>query len=158
MRPRILAIDPGKTTGWAFAEVMPFTDDVEFQSAECNFIDMCQFIQLTTVGNHHHHADPLDLHIVSEAFLITINTAKNTQAPWSLEMMGVARYFARVYCDDDLHVVHQSAAKRFASNERLKAMDWYKPGKGHANDAARILMTFMVSRGWWDDRLGKKST
>jgi hypothetical protein len=141
MRPWILALDPGKTTGWATY------NEGNFESGQTNFMETCQLIRDMATW------EKTDLHIVSESFLITMQTVKNTQAPWSLELIGVARYFAQELTGQDLTLQMPSAAKRFSSDERLKAFGWHKPGKGHANDAARHLLLFMVSHGWKDDRL-----
>ena len=143
MRNNILALDPGKKTGWAAYD---FTTK-RFVSGEDDFI--------TNARRVHAIAAELndELSIVSESFTITVNTAKNTQATWSLELIGVYRYLSLAYCREDLTLQAPAAAKRFSSDDRLRAMGWYTPGKGHANDAARHLMLYLVTRKWWDDRL-----
>jgi hypothetical protein len=89
-----------------------------------------------------------NLILVSESFRITMQTAKNTQAPWSLELIGVARMVSRLYTGRELHMQDPSAAKRFSSDAKLKHMGWYQPNKGHANDAARHLLLTLATRGW----------
>ena len=143
VRQRILAIDPGKTTGWASYDTVEQT----FDSGQTDFIETCNLLKTCALQW------AKDIHIVSESFLITLQTVKNTQAPWSLELIGVARYFSQAYCDEDLTLQMPSAAKRFSSDQRLKDMGWYVPGKGHANDAARHLLLFIATHGWWDDRI-----
>ncbi len=40
-----------------------------------------------------------------------------------------------------------SATKKFATDDKLKALGWYTPTKGgHANDAARHLLTYLAKR------------
>ena len=143
MRPFIIAMDPGKTSGWAMWD----NHGHHFESGEDDFYHMAQ--RLHVAGKM--MADKL--HIVTEAFLITVNTAKNTQATWSLELNGVAKYVSMAYCDAEATVQLQSAAKRFGSDDRLKSLGWHKPGKGHANDAARHLLLLLVNHGWTDKRL-----
>lgn len=143
MRRYVLATDPGKTTGWAWLD----TDTNEFKCGQEDFDGMR--VILTEMVDA--HGD--DLHIVTEQFIMSPQTIRNTQAPWSLEMIGVCRYFAREYTDEDVTVQGRSSAKRFASSDRLKNLGWYVPGKGHSQDAARHLLLFLVSRGWKSDLL-----
>jgi hypothetical protein len=136
----ILAIDPGKMSGWAYL------DNNSFSSGQEDFETICEFIEYHTdrQGKKNFEA-PQRLRVVTEKFIITIHTGKNSQAPWSLEVNGVARFFA---LKNNLVYAEQTAseAKTFASNGMLQALGWYKPGKVHANDAARHLVLFGLSR------------
>lgn len=143
MRQRILAIDPGKTTGWAAFDRVEET----FDSGQTDFKETCELLRTCT------EQWKTELHVVSESFIITLQTVKNTQAPWSLELIGVARYFSQFNCEEDLSLQMPSAAKRFSSDMRLKDLGWFVPGKGHANDAARHLLLFLGTHGWWDARI-----
>lgn len=143
LKPCILAIDPGKITGVALL----YTPDLgSFQSHEAEFIkagalikDICE-----TYGTQ--------LDVVCEQFTISMRTVKNTQAPWSLEMIGVARYFCQAYTGKDLILYEQKPP--LSTDERLKAMDWYRPSRGgHANDATRQLLKHLMVHGFRDDRL-----
>jgi hypothetical protein len=134
----VVAVDPGKMTGIAIF----YVESGDFVSLECNFIDTCRHLLEIAAK----YRDKMIL--IVESFIIGPNTAKNTQAPWSLELIGVCRCISQVWCDRDVHVSQQSAAMRFSSNTRLKHVGWYKPGKGHGNDAARHLLLVMVTRGW----------
>lgn len=137
----VMAIDPGKTSGWATFDLAT----EEFKSGQEDFDGACAVMMYA--------ADP-NVQLVSEAFLITVQTAKNTQATWSLELIGVARYVARSLAGRDLILQAPGAAKRFSSDERLKRLGWYKPGQGHANDAARHLLLCLVkTRLWWPEAL-----
>ena len=148
MRRHILALDPGKTTGWAAYD----NETREFKSGQTDYDETCRLLmhpeQLFTSA-----LTAADFDIVSESFIITINTAKNTQATWSLELIGCARMVSRLYGGQDLVLQAPSAAKRLMSDDLLKALQWYVPGKGHSNDAARHLGLFLMSRGWMDDRV-----
>lgn len=140
MRPIVLALDPGKMSGWAKFD----TITEEFTSGQEDYDGLCRLLMQNT------HAS---VDLVSESFIITVNTAKNTQATWSLELIGVARMVSRLYTGQDLVLQSPAAAKRLCSDELLKTLGWYKPGKGHANDAARHLGLYMLGRGWMDDRI-----
>jgi hypothetical protein len=134
----LLAIDPGKATGYAFVDL---AHNMVFESGECTFDETCKL--LTSMASHYKST----MHIVSESFIINANTVKNTQAPWSLELIGVARWVSRVYTGRDLVLQAPAAAKRFSSDDKLKQLGWHSPGKGHANDAARHLLLRLASTG-----------
>ena len=136
----VMALDPGKTTGIASLRI----EDGEFVSKQTNFDETVAIVQKAATTNRE------ELTLVSESFIITQQTAKNTQATWSLELIGFCRAMARMHTGRDLVLQAPSQAKRFSSDERLKIMGWYIPGQGHANDAARHLMLFCVSRGLID--------
>lgn len=135
MKP-VLALDPGKTTGIAFHN----GDNLDF--GEYDFDATCDYIV-----NAIRMVD-CDIHVVSESFIITQHTARNTQAPWSLELIGVTRYITRKLTGNDITLQSPSSAKRFSSNDRLRHMNYWTPKKGHANDAARHLLLFESTRGY----------
>lgn len=137
----MFAVDPGKTSGWAMLK------DNEFTSGQEGFYDICDIAEdLATVnGNRVFPNESERIRFVTEKFIITIHTGKNTQAPWSLETNGVLRYLA---LKNGLIYAEQTAsqAKTFCTDDMLKALGWHKPGKVHANDAARHLVLFGLSR------------
>lgn len=130
-------LDPGKTTG--FVTHGPATD--WFTAREMDFDTTCR--ELLYLGNKY----GADLTIICESFIIGAHTAKNTQAPWSLELIGVARAVSRVWTGKDVALQSPATAKHFSSDERLKLMGWYTPRKGHANDAARHLLVYLATHG-----------
>lgn len=136
---RLIAIDPGKTTGI----VVKDHPSGMLQIFEGDFNTSCHYIEAAMQGAVHD-----SVFVIIERFIITLHTAKNTQAPWSLEMIGAVRWAAKKILDIELTMSDQNAAKRLASNDRLKQMGYYTPGKGHANDAARHLLLFEANRGF----------
>jgi hypothetical protein len=142
----VLALDPGKASGWAFLDV----ELHQFESGEFGFQPMYDMVeQMATL-----YGDQLS--IVAEKFVITAATARNTSAPWSLEGIGAARYIAGKYgCAYETQA--QASAKRFSSDDRLKVLGWHARGKGHANDASRHLLLYVVSRGWWRPELAPEA-
>ena len=148
MSKRVMAIDPGKTTGLAMLDM----ETGDYTYAEWEFTDTASFILA------HAQEHGADLVIVVERFFININTIKDTQAPWSLEVIGWARGCSHLFCNRDVHLHDAAAAKRFGSDERLKTMGWYVPGRGHANDAARHLLLLLVTRGWLDNKVLRSLT
>jgi len=132
----LTVIDPGFTTG-----IVHLYSNGTFSADELGFDKISN--ALLNVGDSYREKAVF----VAESFRITVQTPKNTQAPWSLELIGVARAVSRLYTGRDLVLQDPSAAKRFASDVRLKHMGWHTPGKGHANDAARHLLLFCATRG-----------
>jgi hypothetical protein len=137
----VLAVDPGGTTGMVLWDMLyqGVVYVLELPHVDVGFM-LEQLIET-------YRPD-----VVCESFTITANTVSNSQAPWSLKQLGVAEYLAAKY-----HVLYVEqlpvTAKKFATNERLKNLGLYIPGKGHATDAVRHLVIYLVSQGWWDDRL-----
>ena len=140
----VMAVDPGKMTGVALF------DGTNHQSFELD-IDVV-FTKLYDLVKMYRPAA-----VICEAFRITVQTAKNTQAPWSLELIGALRLTCLLF---DIPFILQSPsdAKGFATDDKLKAMEWYNPSKGgHQNDATRHLMAWLVRNNWYDPRLVKEN-
>ena len=143
MNRYVLSVDPGKNSGFAFYDL----ETRAFMSGEAPFAEICTRAEKATIRYQE------DLQIVAEKFMITPNTHKNTFAPWSLEIIGVLRYLA-LQTENELILTKPSEAKNFCSNDRLRALGWFKGGAGHADDASRHLMLHLVTRrNWWDERL-----
>jgi hypothetical protein len=139
----VLGIDPGKTTGVALYDLL--TDHLD--GAELAEDEVGRWLEFMIAG-----VRPV---VACEAFVITQHTARNSQAPWSLEIIGVARHLAATHgCRFELQAA--SAAKAFATDARLKALGWWRPGKGHMADAQRHTLLFLVKNGWWDGFLDDK--
>jgi len=142
----ILGIDPGKLTGIALLHTpAPLTS---YQGWELDLVtggalikDICE------------QCGPR-LHVACEQFTIGMRTIKNTAtAHFSIEMIGVARYFCQTYTGWDLKMYEQKAAG-FSTDDRLRAMGWYHPTpNGHMNDAGRQALKHLVECGFRDERL-----
>lgn len=93
------------------------------------------------------------IHVGCEKFTITPQTGKNSQAPWSLEIIGMMRLLARSYGAGDLDLQMPVEALSFATNDRLRAFDlWHVGGHGHAKDALRHVLLHLVNTGYSQDR------
>ncbi len=136
----IMAIDPGKVTGWAVLH-----NDGRFSCGE----DLLHNVMYSVDTLLQEGQRPI---IVCEDFIYTTATAKKTRQTWSTEGIGVLRYLAAVY---QVSFILQSpaSAKKFAIDEKLKAMEWYFPSTGgHRNDAARHLLLYADGVGRIDRR------
>lgn len=147
---KILAIDPGKMTGWAVIEYSP-TSIESLSSAEFTVDEV-----LASLRNGIDLADPENHpdRIIIEDFRITTGTGKLGSPDWSLRLIGAVEYLCYKY---SIPMTKQfpSNAKAFSTNNKLKAVGmWHVGGAGHANDALRHAMLYMVTKGGWrDDRL-----
>ncbi len=136
----IVAIDPGKMTGWAVLD-----EDGKYTGGEDLLHEVLASVETLLIEGHR----PI---IVCEDFIFTTATAKKTRQTWSTEGIGVLRYLSARY-QVSFIIQGPAAAKRFAIDDKLKAMDWYNPTKGgHQNDAARHLLLYADGVGRIDRR------
>lgn len=142
----IWVADPGKTTGLVTYDRVRD----KFCAYELGFNEVCTMLISDLPLLHMHDSGAI---LAAERFIITQQTPKNTQAPWSLELIGVCRMISRLYLEQELVMQDAASAKRFSSDTRLRRLGWYTPAKGHANDAARHLLLLMATRGMLPEEL-----
>lgn len=135
-RPYVLAVDPGKTSGWAY-----WYDGAIIATGEDEFIDLLtrtdMWIEAIARGQGV---------IVCERYIINKGTLEKSRQYWSLEIIGALRYLCLKH-DVEFVLQSPSDAKAFSDNEKLRRMDWYVRGKQHANDALRHLLLYLVKSG-----------
>lgn len=136
----LIAVDPGKTTGvatWyldrAFEE--PMATQIE------GSLDFCDYVHALLAG---HYDD--DIVIICEKYTINAGTLKKSRQYDPLEIIGTLRWFAHQY-EIDFVLQSPAEAKRFATNDKLKKIGWYTPGRDHAADAMRHLLLYSVKNG-----------
>jgi len=145
----ILAVDPGKATGMALFTKQPNEEPVLVWSIEVQQHEYAQPIRQTL-------AQYPDAEVVCERFTINAQTVKNSQAPFSLEQIGILK---QCLLDvgrsaDDVYFQSPADAKAMFPNPALKKLDyWHKGGEGHAMDAIRHGMLRFVKTGWKPVRL-----
>lgn len=95
----------------------------------------------------------VDTQFVIENFFITQATAKNSQAPWSLKVIGAVEWVCLREGLSPLVLQTPSDAKNFVPDAKLRALGYRsRGGGGHHNDAARHLVLYRVNHGWRDRR------
>lgn len=135
----IVAVDPGKMTGWAMLKLGEFSSGQTVGSAFLIWID--EALQGGLMPS-----------IVCEDFIYTAQTAKKSRQTWSTESIGVLRFLADKY-RVSFTLQPPVDAKKFSTNDKLKQLDWYTPTKGgHANDAARHLLLYCIKNGLFSPR------
>lgn len=145
---RIFAIDPGLATGVAHMHVDEDGRLALVESLELSMFETGDWLD----GNlFRSQTEQPNVYIVCERFTISAQTATKSQAPWSLETIGMVRWIAHQYNIETVTLQTPSDAKGFAPNPRLKAMGlWHKGGEGHALDAIRHGVVFAVNKKLMD--------
>lgn len=139
----MLVVDPGKLTGMCLIQLDTGEQPQIVWSGEYEFDEACDHIE-ETCENYRDY-----LRVVCESFVITPMTAKNSSAPWSLEVIGVLKRYTYKFKCDGVVMQTPAKAKNFCPNERLKAVGmWHRGGDGHARDALRHGVTHLVECGW----------
>ena len=135
--PRIMAIDPGPSTGLALWDTdgAPYATTLQRAEAEDFIVERLDRDRPT-----------VDV-VVIEKFIISQATAKKSRdGAVSIELIGLTRYLTRVA---EVPLVEQppSDAKMFSTDEKLKRIGWYVPGPDHARDALRHLLVHAAEHG-----------
>jgi hypothetical protein len=145
----LIAIDPGKATGYAFFNFTDIEKPKLVESLELTVEELWDTLEsdLNSFTGAQH-----EVHVVFEEFKITTQTGKNSDAPWSLENIGVFKFLCRKY-DVTWSQQGPAQAKTFVTNERLHALEmWHKGGAGHANDAIRHGVLWLVTQANYQSR------
>lgn len=144
-----LSVDPGKISGIALLSWTGEESDLpklesSYESDEESFDSIIS----SHLENWHSHDF---FYVVCERFTITAQTVKNSQAPYSLEQIGVLKHLCRVAKYNTSNIFFQPPvdAKNMFPNEALKKIGtWHRGGDGHANDAIRHALLRLTKSGW----------
>jgi hypothetical protein len=145
----IVGVDPGKASGIA---VISWESEsggepellYSLESQPEAFAD-----DIETALLHMNKFEPL--YVACESFVINAQTVRNSQAPYSLEQIGVLKHLCRRAGYDPSNIAFQAPvnAKNMFPNPALKKLGlWHKGGEGHALDAIRHGALRLVKAGW----------
>lgn len=144
----ILAIDPGKITGVALLRKDEDAVDPvlagSWELEQTEFGAAIREIIWNPVIRY-------NLDIVCERFVINAQTVRNSQAPYSLEVIGMLKLcmIDNQRLVDDIYFQAPANAMAMFSNEKLKKLGyWHRGGAGHALDAIRHALLRAVNTGW----------
>ena len=148
----ILGVDPGKTSGivlllWSGNRDEPPTLVVSEEATEETYASHIESA-FYTAG---FEADSVV--VACERFIINQATVRNSQAPYSLEQIGVLKHLCRVarFAPPPEEIKFQAPvdAKNMFPNPALKKLGiWHKGGDGHALDAIRHALLALTRQGW----------
>jgi len=145
----VLAVDPGKATGMALFSFEKGQEPVLIWSGEYQQEEYAAPIRETL-------SKYPDVDVVCERFTINAQTVKNSQAPYSLEQIGILKQCMLDAKLDTARINFQSPsdAKGMFDNPKLKKLEyWHKGGEGHALDAIRHGLLRCMKLGWVPKRL-----
>jgi hypothetical protein len=149
----ILSVDPGKASGICLFEWNEGEEPTLAWSGEYQQKDYAQAVRLgLATGNYAQRK----VEIVCERFTINAQTVRNSQAPFSLEQIGILKQ-CLIDAHYDLELINFQSpadAKAMFTNEKIKKLGyWHVGGEGHALDAIRHALLYMVKKGWNPTRL-----
>jgi hypothetical protein len=144
----VLSVDPGKATGIALFSFELGGDPVLIWSGEVQQEEYAkpirQYLEL-------YASEGDGIEVVCERFTINAQTVRNSQAPYSLEQIGILKQ-CLMDVDrpaDDIYFQSPADAKAMFPNEALKKLEyWHRGGEGHALDAIRHGLLRLVKSGW----------
>lgn len=126
----ILALDPGGTTGLAWMHGTNGAVRTMQMGPDEHHEELWNFMRVYTPTA-----------IVCESFTYRNGLAKADLIP--CEYIGLVKLYAEKYCVP-LYMQTPSMAKKFFSDDKLKAADLWITGKQHARDAVRHLMYYVT--------------
>lgn len=148
----VLGVDPGKTSGIALllwsgssdeSPVLLFSQEATEEAyggiIEGAFLTAGMEAEKTIVA--------------CERFVINQATVRNSQAPYSLEQIGVLKFLCRTARlappAEEIKFQAPVDAKNMFPNPALKKLElWHKGGDGHALDAIRHAALALTRQGW----------
>lgn len=139
-----LAIDPGLMTGISLWEWDKGQEPVLVWSVEAAYNEYADAVRRAYI------AYP-DLKVICERFVITAETAKKSQAPYSLELIGQLKLIMADGGHDLDEIVFQKPSDAMAMypNVKLHKVNyWHKGGAGHALDSIRHGLLYFTKHGW----------
>lgn len=151
---RMMAVDPGKCTGWGFLDWLP-GEMPTFRGGEMShdqFMDWVGFPVLHDFRQvpflHYYGID----HVVAEGFKITQRTAQTNPSDtelWSVKQLGMLEWICR--WQERPFTRQMPAAKTFDKDgAKIKRLGWWAPSPGvkgeagHRRDAARHAVKWGV--------------
>jgi hypothetical protein len=141
----VLAVDPGKMTGLSLFTIEKGEDPILVWSGEVVFSDYVYKLRELFAD----YGDTLE--IVCEKFTINVQTAKNSQAPYSLECIGALKLVMLENGRDPEALKYQlpANAMNMFPNDKLKKLGyWHRGGAGHALDSMRHAVLYLATTGW----------
>ena len=137
---KILAVDPGTATGfayWSDGECSSWTMKLHHALDDCNSL----------IADSGTRPDA----VISESFTITQRTLKASRdGQNSIEGIGVLRWLCHLYAIS-FSTVSPSEAVSFSTNDKLKRAGLYVP-QDHERSARRVLLVALVKTGAIDAR------
>lgn len=135
---RVLAVDPGGTTGWATWE----DGEVRWGQIPGGLFGAVEALIRPdwTVG----FAERVDVCVI-EKYTIGARTVKYSRQSDALEITGVLKALSAAGRTEWLYQ-QPAEAKRLFTDERLREFGWWAKGEEHARDALRHLGFYLARK------------
>ena len=145
----VLSVDPGKASGIAVISWTGVPDELPIVEYSIESQPDQYGMEIRILLNQWMRSE--NFSVACEGFIINAQTVRNSQAPYSLEQIGILKFLCRDLGYDPDQIIFQSPAnaKAMFPNPALKTLGtWHRGGEGHANDAIRHGLLCLVKRGW----------
>lgn len=155
MSRHILAVDPGKVSGICYFK---YEDSLEPELLWSGEYLQHEYAQPIRQAFAYSQSQGVRLEVVCERFTINAQTVKNSQAPYSLEQIGILKQIMLDYgrVPEDIYFQSPADAKAMFSNEKIRILDyWHRGGEGHALDSIRHALLRLAKSGWIPKKLLK---
>jgi|SRR6266542_890456 len=138
--PRFIGCDPGKVTGLCAFTVDEDNIPKNIEHWQLDHIAVGRwFEQWKTING----VSIKDTVIAMESFIVTPGSLKKNFQAYSLETIGLVRYFVET-SGLQMRMSAPSAHKSLVLDDVLKRAGLWFPNEGHACDAARVSMHVAV--------------
>ncbi len=132
----IIGVDPGEMTGVfvvTHSEKGEIINNIDL-GYQCDRSDVMPQLSEQITGWATEWG-PENVHVAVERYIITKRTASLSQQPAAMEITGAVKGFAELAGVEVKQYL--KANLKYANDDMLRRMGWYKKGHRHANDAAR---------------------
>ncbi len=146
----VIAVDPGKVTGYVVVNSMGLTVYEHHEVDDWFSVGVMLESDLQYYGEERGE----DVRVVIERFVINAGTAKKSVQEEPRDIIGAVKYLTKKHTGIAAKQQNAAEAKTFSTNEKLKKVGfWHVGGAGHANDAFRHAMVYMVNHDALDPQL-----
>lgn len=134
-RIQIFSFDPGLNSGWCHLSVED-NKIVTWEVGQSNHFEIGDMLR-----NGSFLPDS-EVVFICESYR---PNPRQTPAPWSLETIGLIRYWANAY-SVEFSLVSPSEHKSLITDTIIKRAGLWSPGMGHANDAVSIALWYLIAK------------
>jgi hypothetical protein len=135
------SFDPGEISGWCHLSV--HENEVGcYNSGESDLFQIGNMLYDNPALKAAVSKKELNTTFVVERYIMN---SKITQSPWSLETIGLIRYFGNYY-HIPIQLQSPSEAKNLITNNVIQKAGLYLPGRPHAMDAVRHALFYLITK------------
>lgn len=139
---RALALDPGKTTGYAmgYFDLDAMEATIEVGEQEWSLGDMYELLDNWISGQ----GDNMPVHVIYETFEYR-NAARSGLDLSPVKLIGIIELYKERYEPQTMFTAQSAATgKAFWNDDKLKARNIYAKGRKHGRDGTRHLMQWLA--------------